>query len=126
MWSVWFHHHHLFLLIVVVVVSRRLPVVMVRLQMSQSVREAVALVEQGRECCYYHLLLLLDDDDDDDDDEMVSSSIDVRVGPEIVTDPAFLVTRPFEDLVTWVDSSKIRRHIMKYNDKLDDFVLLGN
>lgn len=52
--------------------------------------------------------------------------IDVRVGPEIVTDPAFLVTRPFEDLVTWVDSSKIRRHIMKYNDKLDDFVLLGN
>jgi U3 small nucleolar ribonucleoprotein protein IMP3 len=33
---------------------------------------------------------------------------DVRVGPDTVTDPAFLVTRNFEDLVTWVDGSKIR------------------
>jgi U3 small nucleolar ribonucleoprotein protein IMP3 len=43
-----------------------------------------------------------------------------------ITDPAFLVTRTFEDYVTWVDTSKIKRAIMRYNDKLDDFDLLGN
>jgi len=30
-----------------------------------------------------------------------------------------------EDFVAWVDSSKIRRKVMKYNDALDDFDLLG-
>ena len=56
---------------------------------------------------------------------------DVRVGPNVVTDPAFIVTRcggthdahadthsPMEDFVTWVDTSKIRRHVAKYNDKV--------
>ena len=41
-----------------------------------------------------------------------------------MTDPAFLVTRTFEDFVTWVDTSKIKRKVMKYNDKLDDYDLL--
>lgn len=71
---------------------------MVRLKMAETIREAVTFVEQGH----------------------------VRVGPETITDPAFLVTRSFEDLVTWADTSKIRKTIMKYNDKLDDYVLLGN
>lgn len=31
--------------------------------------------------------------------------------------------RNMEDFVTWVDSSKIKRNIMKYRDKLDDFDL---
>ena len=44
---------------------------------------------------------------------------------ETVTDPAFLVTRTMEDFVTWVDTSKIRRKITKYNDMLDDYELLG-
>lgn len=35
----------------------------------------------------------------------------VRVGPTVVTDPAFLVTRTMEDHITWIDNSKIRRHI---------------
>ncbi|GAB5362594.1 hypothetical protein AAMO2058_000811000 [Amorphochlora amoebiformis] len=77
---------------------RRLPVVMVRLKMAETLRAAVTFIEQGH----------------------------VRVGPETVTDPAFLVTRSFEDHVTWVDNSKFKRAIAKYNDKLDDFVLLGN
>lgn len=77
---------------------RRLPVVMVRLKMSENLKEATTFIEQGH----------------------------VRVGPNVITDPAFLVTRTFEDYVTWVDSSKIKRTIMKYNDKLDDFDLLGN
>ncbi len=77
---------------------RRLPVVMVRVKMAETLKEATTLIEQGH----------------------------VRVGPHVVTDPAFLVTRTFEDYVTWVDNSKIKRIIMQYNDKVDDYDLLGN
>lgn len=76
---------------------RRLAVVMVRVRMAETLREAVTFVEQGH----------------------------VRVGPQTVTDPAFLVTRDMEDFVTWVDTSKIKRKVMQYNDKLDDFDLLA-
>jgi U3 small nucleolar ribonucleoprotein protein IMP3 len=69
---------------------RRLPIVMCRLKMSETVKEAVTFVEQGH----------------------------VRVGPETITDPAFMVTRNMEDFVTWVDTSKIKRKILKYNDKV--------
>ncbi|KAL8945594.1 MAG: hypothetical protein Q9222_007884 [Ikaeria aurantiellina] len=75
---------------------RRLPVVMTRLGMGETVQGAVKFIEQGH----------------------------VRVGPERITDPAFLVTRNMEDFVTWVDSSKVKRNILKYRDKLDDFDLL--
>ena len=47
------------------------------------------------------------------------------MGVDLVSDPAYMVTRDMEDYVTWVDTSKIKKHIMKYNDKLDDFDLLG-
>ena len=30
-----------------------------------------------------------------------------------------------EDYVTWVDTSKIKRKVAAYNDKLDDYDLLG-
>ncbi len=76
---------------------RRLPVVMVRLRMSETLKAAVALVEQGQ----------------------------VRVGPEVVSDPAFLVSRALEDFVTWVDSSRVKRAAAAYNDKLDDYDLLN-
>jgi len=75
---------------------RRLPVIMCRLKYSENLKEAISFVEQGH----------------------------IRVGPEIVTDPAYLVTRNMEDFVTWVDTSKIKRHVMKYNDQLDDYDLL--
>ena len=39
----------------------------------------------------------------------------VRVGPDTMTDPAFLVTRNMEDFVTWVDTSKLKRHVQAYN-----------
>jgi U3 small nucleolar ribonucleoprotein protein IMP3 len=71
-------------------------VIMVRLKMAETMRTAVTFVEQGQ----------------------------VRVGPHVVTDPAFLVTKAMEDYVTWVDTSKVRRTVQKYNDKLDDFDLL--
>ena len=74
---------------------RRLPVVMTKLRMADHITSAIHLIEQGH----------------------------VRVGTDVITDPAYLVTRNMEDFVTWVDSSKIKRNIMKYRDKLDDFEL---
>ena len=70
---------------------------MVRNKMSEIVREAATFIEQGH----------------------------VRVGPQTITEPAFLVTRNMEDFVTWVDTSKIKRKVMQYNDDLDDYDLLS-
>ncbi|GIL72841.1 hypothetical protein Vretimale_4497 [Volvox reticuliferus] len=75
---------------------RRLAVVMVRIKMAETLREAATFIEQGH----------------------------VRVGPDTVTDPAYHVTRNMEDFVTWVDTSKVKRKVLKYNDKLDDYDLL--
>ena len=75
---------------------RRLGVVMTRLGMADTVQSGARFIEQGH----------------------------VRVGTEVVTDPAFLVTRGMEDFVTWVDSSKVKRNIQKYREELDDFDLL--
>lgn len=47
----------------------------------------------------------------------------VRVGPDVVKDPAYLVSRTLEDFVTWVDSSAIKRHVLEYNNERDDFDL---
>lgn len=79
------------------IIRRRLPVIMVRIKMAETVKQAAMLVEQGH----------------------------VRVGPRTVTDPAMLITRTMEDFVTWVDTSKIKRAVTKYNDKLDDYDLLN-
>lgn len=76
---------------------RRLPSIMLSLHMAQNLKTAITFVEQGH----------------------------VRVGPEVITDPAFLVTRNMEDFVTWVDSSKIKQHVMNYNDERDDFDLVA-
>ncbi|CAI4215719.1 unnamed protein product [Parascedosporium putredinis] len=75
---------------------RRLPVVMTRLRMAETVQAATKLIEQGH----------------------------VRVGTDTITDPAYLVTRGMEDFVTWTVGSKIKKTIMKYRDELDDFELL--
>ncbi|KAH9620501.1 hypothetical protein KSS87_020038 [Heliosperma pusillum] len=48
----------------------------------------------------------------------------IRVGVETVTDPAFLVTRNMEDLLTWETSSRINVKIRQYNDNLDDYDLM--
>merc|ERR1712243_451085 len=72
---------------------RRLPVVMVRSKMAENVKSAIQMVESGH----------------------------VRVGPDTVLDPAYLVPRNLEDFVTWVDTSKIRQHVMEYKDLRDDY-----
>lgn len=83
---------------------RRLPVIMVKStfflycmnqifgiillgKMAESIKGAIKLIEQGH----------------------------VRIGPELIKDPALLVTRTLEDFVTWVDSSKIKQHVLDYN-----------
>lgn len=76
---------------------RRLPVVLVRMKFCETLREATQFVQQGH----------------------------FRVGPDVVTDPAYFVTRSLEDFITWVDTSVVKRTVAKYNDKLDDFDLLG-
>lgn len=75
---------------------RRLPVLMTKLKMSEQIKTAVKYIEQGH----------------------------VRVGPQVIQDPAFCVARNMEDFITWVDSSKIKKHVMEYNDARDDFDLL--
>ena len=45
----------------------------------------------------------------------------VRVGSNVVKDPAFLTTRNLEDFVTWVDTSAIRKHVMEYKEMRDDY-----
>uniref|UniRef100_A0A7E4VXW1 S4 RNA-binding domain-containing protein n=1 Tax=Panagrellus redivivus TaxID=6233 RepID=A0A7E4VXW1_PANRE len=72
---------------------RRLATMVVKLKMSQSVEEGARLVQEGH----------------------------IRVGAEVVTDPAFLVTRPNSDLITWAKASKIRKHVESYNNIRDDF-----
>ena len=77
---------------------RRLPVVMARIKMAETVKAATTLIQHGH----------------------------VRIGPEVVRDPAFFVTRSQEDHLTWVDQSKIRRILKSYNDQLDDYELLNS
>ncbi|XP_031117709.1 U3 small nucleolar ribonucleoprotein protein IMP3 [Ipomoea triloba] len=77
---------------------RRLSTILVRLKFAEHLKEAVTYIEQGH----------------------------IRVGPDTITDPAFLVTRNMEDFITWVDTSKIRRKVLEYNEKLDDYDALNS
>lgn len=78
-------------------IRRRLAIMLVKLKMAETTKEAVTWIEQGH----------------------------IRVGTEVVTDPAYFVTRNMEDYVTWVDSSKIKRKIMKYHDKVNIFITIN-
>ena len=57
---------------------------MQRLKFTETIKEAVIFIEQGH----------------------------VKIGTEVVTDPALLVTRNLEDHLTWVDTSKIKKKIL--------------
>jgi U3 small nucleolar ribonucleoprotein protein IMP3 len=80
-------------LTVAAVCRRRLPVVLVQLKFCEKVSQADKYVRQGH----------------------------VRIGPDVVTDPATLVTKEMEDFIGWAHGSKIREHVKKYNDDVDDF-----
>ena len=51
----------------------------------------------------------------------VFNSGHVRVGPDVIKDPAFIVTRNMEDFVTWVDTSAIRKRVLEYKEIRDDY-----
>ena len=74
---------------------RRLPVVMQRLKMAETVQDAVKYIEQGH----------------------------VKVGVDTLTDPAFHVTRTMEDHITWVRTSSIGKVVANYRQQRDDFSL---
>jgi U3 small nucleolar ribonucleoprotein protein IMP3 len=75
---------------------RRLPVILVKNKYCENLKEAITFIEQGQ----------------------------IRIGPEIITDPAYHVTRSMEDFITWVDNSKIKKKVLAYNELLDDFDFL--
>ena len=63
------------------------------LKFSETMKEAVTFIEQGH----------------------------VRVGTEVATEPALLISRQMEDHVGWVETSSIKKKILQYNDKFDDY-----
>mmetsp|Transcript_14845 Transcript_14845/g.29964 ORF Transcript_14845/g.29964 Transcript_14845/m.29964 type:complete len:184 (+) Transcript_14845:253-804(+) len=77
---------------------RRLAVMLVKLKFCEDIKQAVMLVEQGH----------------------------VRVGPDIISDPAVHVTRDMEDNIGWAFGSSIRRKVREFNEQADDFELQGN
>ena len=111
---------------------RRLSVVLVRLKMSETMKEACQFIEQVISGAPCQNLPHVHEQEPQVSRcrRVVPQQLDwllqghIRVGPETVTDPAFLVTRSMEDFVTWVDTSKIKRKVLKYSDKLDDYLLL--
>ena len=72
---------------------RRLAVVLRNLNMCEHLSQATTFVQQGH----------------------------VRIGPQVVLDPAVLVTRKMEDFVTWTDDSKIREKILRHKGEIDDY-----
>ena len=72
---------------------RRLAIVLRNLKMCEHLPQAINYVRQGH----------------------------VRIGPRVVLDPAVLVTRKMEDFVTWVDDSRIREKVLRFNDEFDDY-----
>ncbi|EET01203.1 putative SSU ribosomal protein S4P/U3 small nucleolar ribonucleoprotein IMP3 [Giardia duodenalis assemblage B] len=76
---------------------RRLPCIMMKLKMVQKIQDGVRFVKQGH----------------------------VRVGPNVVVNPALHVTRGHEDFVTWTNNSSIKRKILRYADNIDHYDLLN-
>ncbi|CAE7555694.1 IMP3 [Symbiodinium sp. CCMP2456] len=77
---------------------RRLPVVLVKMRLCENLPQAITYIKQG----------------------------EVRIGPDLATNPALHVTREMEDHITWAEGSKMRRHIKEFSNEVDDFDLLGN
>lgn len=75
---------------------RRLPVVLTTLKYTENLKESTSLIEQGH----------------------------ITIGTETVNDPNMLVTRRMEDNLGWSETSKIKRKVLQYHNKLDDFDLL--
>lgn len=78
---------------VAAICRRRLPVVLKKLRFCEKVEEADRYVRQGH----------------------------IRIGPDVVTNPAMLVTKEMEDYIGWAHGSKIKEHVDKYNETFDTY-----
>ncbi|KAF6158694.1 hypothetical protein GIB67_040208 [Kingdonia uniflora] len=72
---------------------RRLSTILVKLKFAEHLKAAITYIEQGQ----------------------------IRVGPDTITDPAYLVTRNMEDFITWVPGTGIHKKMLAYNGNLDDY-----
>ncbi|KAG9317072.1 putative U3 small nucleolar ribonucleoprotein IMP3, partial [Chiua virens] len=75
---------------------RRLAVFMCMSKMAETVSAAAKFIEQGH----------------------------VRTSSSLHPNTLIISPRHIEDFVTWVDTSKLKRTVLAYNDELDDFDLL--
>ena len=73
--------------------KRRLPVILVNLKFCERIREADQFVKQGH----------------------------IKIGPDVITNPSTLVNKEMEDFIGWSHGSKIKQHVQKYNNQIDDF-----
>lgn len=76
---------------------RRLAYLMFKNKYCETIKEGITFIEQGN----------------------------VRVGTEIITDPAFMITRALEDHITWANGSKIKRRLQEYKGEQDDYDMLN-
>jgi U3 small nucleolar ribonucleoprotein protein IMP3 len=76
---------------------RRLAYLLFKNKYCETIKEAITFIEQGQ----------------------------VRVGTQVITEPAFLVTRSLEDHITWTNASKIKRKIAEYNGQVDDYDMMN-
>lgn len=76
---------------------RRIATVFVMQKFCQEMKQAVMYIEQGH----------------------------VRVGPDVITDPAFHVTRQMQDHLGWSRGSAIKSKVDSFNDQLDDYDALN-
>ncbi|GAW82473.1 U3 small nucleolar ribonucleoprotein protein IMP3 [Plasmodium gonderi] len=77
---------------------RRLAVIMFRLKFVQTIQMAITYIQHGN----------------------------IRVGNNVIINPAFHINRNLEDYIKWSDGSKIVKHIKKHQNNRDDYELLGN
>ncbi|KAK2196205.1 bifunctional Ribosomal protein S4-S9 [Babesia duncani] len=77
---------------------RRLAVVLVTRRFCEHLTQAITYIEQGH----------------------------VKVGVDIVNNPAYHVTREMEDHITWSQGSRIKQQVAAFSGAVDDFELLGN
>ncbi|GAB67972.1 U3 small nucleolar ribonucleoprotein protein IMP3 [Plasmodium cynomolgi strain B] len=78
--------------------ERRLAVILFRQKFVQTIQLAITYIQHGN----------------------------VRVGNNVINNPAFHINRNLEDHIKWADGSKIVKHIQRHQNNRDDYELLGN
>lgn len=81
---------------------RRLATVLVVSHFCETLEQAISVIEGGRKTVQNDTL-----------PELICSRLfclpDIRLGPDLVTDPAFHVTREMADHIAWAEGSSMKR-----------------